>query len=241
MCIRDRGDAVALLRDWDGVLGPDSTAATLFQAFLGRLTVAIARAKAPKASRWALGTGFWVLVPNSMFLVKRTSHTVRLIRERPDGWFEQGWDEAIRAALRDGWRDLAAEHGPDPAAWAWGEVRRLVFRHPLGSRAPLGRVFDLGPIAHGGDATTVNPAPVDPSDPTGDPVFAVASLRMVVDVGRWDLSRFVLPGGQSDNPFSPHYADQIEMWRRGDAFPIAWSHAEVRRAARSTLRLHPAG
>jgi penicillin amidase len=64
---------------------------------------------------------------------------------------------------------------------------------------------------------------------------------MVIDVGRWELSRFVLPGGQSGNPFSRHYADQLGLWQRGDAFPIAWSEHDVRRSTRSTLRLHPAG
>jgi penicillin amidase len=183
----------------------------------------IAEAKAPRSSAWALGTGFTPLVPFSSFLVRRTSHLVRLLRERPEGWFTEGWDEAIRAAMRRAVRSLVADHGPDPRRWAWGEVRSLTLRHPLGARPPLDRVFNLGPIPHGGDANTVNPAPVDPADPTANPDFAVASLRMVIDVGRWELSRFVLPGGQSGNPFSPHYSDQLTLWRRGDAFPIAWS------------------
>jgi penicillin amidase len=233
----DLGDAVEVLRAWDGILAPESPAATIFEIFLAELARLAAAAKAPRSAAWALGAGFTPLVPFTSFLVRRTSHLVRLLRERPDGWFTDGWDEAIRSALRAAVTRLAADHGRDPRRWAWGDVRRLTLRHPLGSRPPLDKVFDLGPIAHGGDANTVNPAPVDPADPTGNPDFAIASLRMVVDVGNWELSRFVLPGGQSGNPFSRHYADQLPLWQRGDAFPIVWSRLSVERGTRSALRL----
>ena len=108
-------------------------------------------------------------------------------------------------------------------------------------RKPLDRVFDLGPLPYGGDANTVNPAPVDPADPTGNPDFAVASLRVAIDVGAWEQCRFVLPGGQSGNPFSRHYRDQYDLWRKGDALPIAWSEPMVARSTRATLVLRPAG
>ena len=49
-----------------------------------------------------------------------------------------------------------------------------------------------------------------PSDPLGNPAF-VATLRLVVDVGAWSASRFVVAGGQSGNPLSPHYADQFPL------------------------------
>ena len=58
----------------------------------------------------------------------------------------------------------------------------------------------------------------------------------------WDASRFALPGGQSGNPCSPHYADQLPLWLRwqdGEGVPIAWSPPAVAAAARETLRLEP--
>jgi penicillin amidase len=144
----------------------------------------------------------------------------------------------MRRALRAAAHTLSSRCGPDPARWAWGELRPLTFKHPVGQRKPLDRVFDLGPYPCGGDANTVSPAPVDPADPTANPV-AVASLRMAIDVGEWEQSRFVLPGGQSGNPYSRHYADQMTLWRKGDALPIAWSPEAVSRATRHTLVLTP--
>ena len=235
----DLGLAVELLRSWDGVVGPDSAAASVFELTTAALARLVAEARAPASAERALGSGFTTLVPFTGFAVRRIAHLVRLVTDRPDGWFEDGWDDAIRRAMRAATARLIADHGRDPRRWAWGEVRPLILRHPLGQRPPLNRVFDLGPFPHGGDANTVNPAPVNPDDPLGNPDFAIASLRMVIDVGDWGRSRFVLPGGQSGNPFSRHYGDQVGLWRRGDAFAMPWHAPDVARAARRTLVLTP--
>ena len=66
------------------------------------------------------------------------------------------------------------------------------------------------------------------------------SLRAVIDVGAWHNSRFVLPGGQSGNPLSPHYDDLFELWRRGEGVPIAFTPQEMKAAAVTTLELRPA-
>ena len=62
---------------------------------------------------------------------------------------------------------------------------------------------------------------------------------MVVDVGNWDENRFALPGGQSGNPLSPHYADLLPFWQRGEVVSIAWSPAKVEQTTASSLRLVP--
>jgi penicillin amidase len=102
----------------------------------------------------------------------------------------------------------------------------------------VNRVYGRGPFPWGGDANTIGQAAADPADPTSNPLW-IASLRMVVEVGDWEGARFVLPGGQSGNPLSPHYDDMLPLWLRGDGVPIAWSPEAVERATRSTLRLAP--
>ncbi|HSG79531.1 MAG TPA: penicillin acylase family protein [Acidimicrobiia bacterium] len=236
----DLGLLADALRSWDGVLGPDSVGATVFEAVTAELVRAVVAAKAPRSVEAATGRGFTPLVPFTMFMVRRTGHLADLLDRRPEGWFSDGWDEAIRTAARAARARLVEHAGPDPRSWAWGDVRPLTLKHPMSLRPPLGRVFDLGPIPHGGDGNTVNPAPVDPLDPFANPDFAVASLRMVVDVGDWSRARFVLPGGQSGNPFSRHYGDQLPLWQRGDALVIAWEEDDITRTARSSLTLSPA-
>ena len=230
--------ALAMMEAWEGLVGADSPAATVFQFFVAEMVRRIVEAKAPRAAQWALGKGFSPLVPHSMFSVRRVSHLVRLVREQPAGWFERSWHEEMADALTTVIRTLREQYGTDPTQWAWGRVRPLTLRHSVGERAPLDRVFNLGPFSWGGDANTVGQAGPDPSDPTANPIF-IASLRMVVDVGNWDESRFVLPGGQSGNPLSPYYADLLPLWQRGEGVPIAWSPTKVDQASRTVLRLVP--
>ena len=77
-----------------------------------------------------------------------------------------------------------------------------------------------------------------PHLPTANPLV-IASMRMLFDVGAWDESRFSMPGGQSGNPFSPHYDDLLRLWRRGGGVPIVWSEDRIQEAAATTLRLLP--
>src|SRR5262249_58044460 len=111
-------------------------------------------------------------------------------------------------------------------------------QHPLAVRKALRRVFNLGPVPWGGDHTTPAQAAVFPLEPAANPAF-VATMRLVIDVGNWEASRFVLPGGQSGNPLSRHYGDQFPLWQRGEGIPIAWSPAAIEQATRHTLRLVP--
>ncbi|HTE83610.1 MAG TPA: penicillin acylase family protein, partial [Dehalococcoidia bacterium] len=232
----DGRTALNLLRDWDGIVGATSPAAAVFELFMTQMIRRAVAAKAPNSVEIALARGFTPLQPQTPLGLRRASYLVRLLREQPEGWFANGWSREVGLALGAAMAALRRSHGDDPAGWQWGRVRPLTLRHPISIRRPLGRIFNLGPIPCGGDTNTIAQAGVDPLEPTANP-GAVAALRMVIDVGDWDRSRFALPGGQSGNPLSPHYADQLKFWRIGKGVPIAWSEAAVRRAVRETLRL----
>jgi penicillin amidase len=232
-------EALELLRGWEGNMDADSPAATIYELFMAQLIQRIARAKAPKSFDWALGRGHGLLLPHGFLAVRRMGHLAALLREQPAGWFTRPWPDELADTLRSVVAELRAKHGENPALWAWGRVRPLRLRHLIDRRPPLDRIYNLGPIPWGGDANTLSQASAMPLDPTGNPGF-IASLRMVVDVGAWENCRFILPAGQSGNPFSPHYADQFPLWRSGEGVPIAWSDDAVRRATRRTLRLVPA-
>jgi penicillin amidase len=99
-------------------------------------------------------------------------------------------------------------------------------------------MFNRGPFPYGGDGSTISQAGTTVLRPLGNP-NAIASVRVAIDVGAWENSRFVLPGGQSGNPFSPHYDDQLPLWRRGESVPIAWTPETVRTATKHELLLKP--
>ncbi len=235
----DSSPAAELLRSWDGRVTADSPGAAVFEVFVADLARRIAERRAPRSARYALGTGFTPLVPMTGLTVRRFSHLVDLLEAQPSGWFDEGWNAIIAASVRHAGAALTERAGADTAHWAWGTVRPLRLRHPMGSRPSLTGIFDLGPYPYGGDANTLNPAPVNPVAPLANPDFAIASLRFAVEVGAWQHARYALPGGQSGNPFSPHYADQVDLWLRGDGLTIAVTTADVRRTTRHTLTLTP--
>jgi penicillin amidase len=231
-------EALALLGGWDGRVSADSPAATVYELFVAEMARRVAKARAPRGWRWALGAGFSEVLPRSLFGVRRVGHLVRLLRERPAGWLPRPWPVEVGEALAGVVRLLRSRYGRAPARWAWGRVRPLTFRHPLGVRPLTARLFNLGPVPGAGDADTVAQASVDPLDATAAPGF-VASLRVVIDVGAWDASSFALPGGQSGNPLSPHYDDLFGLWQRGEGVRIPWSAGQAERA--ETLELTPGG
>jgi penicillin amidase len=230
--------ALELLQQWDGQVTVDSPGATVFELFTSDMCLRLAKAVAPKSYQWALGQGFTPMAPVGLFGERRISHLVTRLRHQAPGIFSRPWSEEILDCLSAVIKSLQETHGNEPADWAWGLVRPLYLRHPLGRKKPLDRIFNLGPIPMPGDANTIPQATVTPLDPTGDPVY-IPSLRMVVDVGNWSASRFILPSGQSGNPFSPHFADQLPLWERNEGLPIAWTEEEIKATTVATLRLIP--
>jgi penicillin amidase len=235
--------ALDLLRSWDGRVVAESPAAAVYELFLAEMIVRVARAKAPRSWRWVVGVGLSPITPYNFGCYRRTGHLVRLLREQPAGWFSRPWPEEVAAALAEAVRTLVVQTGSmDVSRWAWGSVRILVMHHPM-SRAggfgkALARVFNLGPVPCGGDADVINQAAVLPFLPLA-PADNLPSLRAVFDVGVWENSRFVLPGGQSGNPMSPHYGDLFALWQRGEGVPIAFTAQQMEAAAVETLELRP--
>jgi penicillin amidase len=64
-------------------------------------------------------------------------------------------------------------------------------------------------------------------------------MRAVFDLADLTKSTFVLCGGQSGNPCSPHHADQLPRWQAGEPINLAFEQTRVIREATATLRLMP--
>jgi penicillin G amidase len=230
--------ALELLRGWDGTVDAGSAAASVYELAFEELVRRTIAAKAPNSARWARGVSADPVRGESDFVLRRMSHLVRLLREQPPGWVARPWSEEIGDALSAAVRTLRERRGDDPSEWAWGSVRPLTLVHPLAARAALARVFNIGPLPGWGDGSTVAQASLDPVNPLAKPLY-IPMLRMNVDVGDWERSRFATCGGQSGNPVSPHYDDQVPAWQSGAGIPIAWSEESVAEATVTTLALRP--
>ena len=212
--------AVEMLRSWDGRLGPDSVAASIYQAFLLRLAREVARASIGDrdlAERWLdrADNGFIAHVTSPW---RWHSHLMDLWAEADATLVGRPWDELVLDSLRGGLDDLETRFGRDPEGWRWGDVHEMQFMHPLGAANPLlGRLLNRH-LRCGGAQETVCQIAFDANDPYRA-VWA-PSWRMVADPTDPDGSRWQAFTGQSGHPGSPHYDDLQERWLRGETQPM---------------------
>ena len=65
------------------------------------------------------------------------------------------------------------------------------------------------------------------------------AMRMVANLGDWDQSLMVIPGGESGQLGSSHYSDQFSFWYEGKPIFAPFSDAAETRAKKHTLTLKP--
>lgn len=143
----------------------------------------------------------------------------------------------IIRSLTDAVAELRSALGVDMNRWRWGDLHTVEFRHPLGRLAPLDRLFNVGPIAIGGNNTTVSTGEFRFSDPYDATVGA--SMRFIVDMASPDSSYIILPTGQSGQPFSDHYADQTALWQSGAMHRLIINAQAIRQSGWPLLQLRP--
>ncbi|NJL95238.1 MAG: penicillin acylase family protein, partial [Anaerolineae bacterium] len=131
--------------------------------------------------------------------------------------------------------------GPDREGWRWADLHLAAFRHdPLGWMTwpddAVTQRFNRE-IGVSGGATSPNATGYDAA--LGLEVSWLPSMRFIVDFGDLDGTLGVLSLGQSGDPASPHYADQMPLWASGQYIPLPSSPAAVQAAAQQTWLLQP--
>ena len=141
---------------------------------------------------------------------------------------------------------------PGPASRAVGSVNermdaklmrrrryhRVRLQHPLGIVPGFARVANRGPFHVPGDPDTVWQTSSF-NNPSNDYSLVGPSHRNIVNMADVDRSAAVLCGGQSGHPASPHYADQIGLWRKGEVRPAPFTRPAIERQVRYTQRFVP--
>lgn len=145
---------------------------------------------------------------------------------------------------------LESKLGTDRTAWQWGKLHTYHWLSSASQMAPnmgmtqrlaVGAVSDYlnrGPYPAGGDFATLNVA----ANRWGSnfDVWLIPSARFIVDFGRDEPMLVVNSSGQSGNPSSPHYADGIEAWLKGQYMSLPFKVENQTKVYGSTpLRLVP--
>jgi penicillin amidase len=100
-------------------------------------------------------------------------------------------------------------------------------------------LFNRGPYPVGGGESAVDATSWNAADGYG--VTTAPSMRMVVDLGNPDRSRWISLTGVSGHVASSHYTDQTDLWVQGRTLPWLFSESPIRRAADHVLTLKPPG
>ncbi|WP_038999139.1 penicillin acylase family protein [Pseudomonas putida] len=104
-----------------------------------------------------------------------------------------------------------AQLGNDHRAWQWGKLHQ--YRWPVPTFHGLGDALSRGPLAAGGDHSTLNLAPYAWGKDFNAQL--APSLRLVVDFGQLEPLQLQSSSGQSGNPASPHFANGLDAWFKG--------------------------
>jgi penicillin amidase len=211
--------AQALLAGWDQVLSQDSAAAALFEIWLARLRANFVASEVAVAHRDLVARH--LPLPQLIALLRLASAADR--------------ERVMHTALEEAWKEAEKLLGADSAAWRWGTLHTIEFRHPLANTPARRAVFNLGPVPRGGDAFTPNAT----SGP-GYRQASGASYRQILDLEDWDRSVFTSTPGQSGQPGAPHYRDLLEPWAKGEYAPLVFTRRAVEAETVHRLVLEPA-
>jgi len=149
-------------------------------------------------------------------------------------------DGLFRRAMKDARWELTAKLGKDIDTWSWGRLHRLFLKNQtLGTDGPafLKYMLNRGPWKLSGGEATVNATGWNAAGGYG--VVWVPSMRMVVNLGDLDKSKWINLSGASGHAYSAHYTDQTDKWAKGELLPWAFSEKAVDKKTSDTLVLKP--
>lgn len=215
-----------LLVEWDGAAGLEQSASLVLDEYLSIL------------ERLA-----WDEFDKEGVRRPRQAQLYRLLVEDPfSSWLDikdtdlkrESGEDLVRLALEATADTMRSRYGWEKDGWRWDRHHSLLIRHL--TKSPALSALDVGPLSYPGFANTLSPA-------AGRVATHSASWRMIVDFSKTPPEAFgVYPGGQSGNPFSVHYADQVSMFTHFGYYRLSRPNSVDDlgdRHVRSTLRIKP--
>ncbi|MFN0279351.1 MAG: penicillin acylase family protein [Pyrinomonadaceae bacterium] len=205
-------ETIKILKNWDGNMTADSTAALLVNEIMGCV-----------ASRMNADlTG----VPTSAIRERIVDWAVR---EKSPRWLPKefkNYNELLQSCDSQKRTELSNRYGSDPSQWHWGKTWQSRFPHPLAAVPLIGSQFATPNVPLNGSGQTPN-------------VGSHTSMRFIAIPGNWDTTRLIISLGESGDPKSTHYKDQFEAWRTGSPAILPFTKVAVEKATTSVTVMSP--
>lgn len=209
---------INLLKSWDYEMKIYSPAATFFSEFEILLYKNIFKDK--------LGEE---LFNNYLFLKNIPVRTTSKLLKEANSWMfdiqgnsgkPENRNDIIKKTFREVISNLKVKfHNSEYMNWYWGEVHKVIIKHPLGIVSALSPVLNIGPYEVGGNGTTVANSEYSFSaslEKKEYESFLGASMRFIIDMSNISTYQSILPSGQSGQPHHLHYKDQTRLWLNGE-------------------------
>ncbi len=220
---------------WDYSAAPESGAAAYFNVVMHDILKRTFRDELPE-ELWPVGGDRWNAVLSGMFDQPRNL------------WWDdvttpgvtETRDDILRLAMTDARREITSLMARDVDDWAWGRLHTATLENQTLGQSGIGPVealFNRGPYAVGGGPAVVNAMAYDATE--GFTVTSGPTMRMVVDLGALDQSRWVNQSGVSGHAYHRNYADQTELWARNETWPFVATRAAVEARTEDRLELLP--
>jgi penicillin G amidase len=224
---------------WDARMAPDSAGAACYSRFrwaLARIVgsrsrLAAATSAGTAGSTGSTGSAGMLQLPGSVSAVSHLWWVLPALLRSGDLSLTGGsnWNELLAEALEA----IAAA----PRDVPWRRLHTAALTHPLTALLPDAPASLSPPGAGvGGDNETVWATGCRAESGTAAVYGAVA--RYVFDVGNWDNCTWIVVGGASGDPASPHYTDQHKAWSRCELIPMRYDWDTIT-AAGPQLTLQP--
>ena len=203
-------DALEILKNWDGKSDKLSVESSIYHMWNYYLTYNIFVDELGEKDFEIFGktADFW--------------HAFKFLVYNPEHSF---WDniktnrvengsEIVTNSFKEAITELKDNYGHRMNYWKWGKLHKAEYKHTLGKVKPLNFLFDRGPISADGGRYVINNMAHNKSKKDFTVVHAPASRR-IIDMAQIKNAIGIIPTGNSGNPFSQHYSDQMELYHHG--------------------------
>jgi penicillin G amidase len=222
---------------WDYSSTKDSAAAAYFHVVCHNIFKLTFRDELP-AQLWPNGGDRWYAVVR--MLIKQTKNPWWDDVNTPDKIETR--DDILLASMINARKEITSLMARDTDQWQWGKIHKVQLRNQsLGNSGikPIESLFNRGDYQVGGGPAVVDAMAFD--DLQGYAVTSASAMRMLIDLGDLDNSRWVNQTGVSGHAFHRHYDDQSQLWANRQMWPFVSSRAAVEARSETRQELLPNG